>query len=154
MSDEPATEASDFTATPRVLHAFDFGLIASAAVAVVYGVASDPIGLTWGLAAVGFIGGMVIGAATSKGAWGGRAHPPSRRIQLMASILGIGAWFLAIGVAYLLSQAFYQQAGTDFFSRVSADGLAGYFAGLYQVAGISHSAGVAALAFMAWRWAR
>ncbi len=147
-------EASDFSDRPQLLHAFDLGLLASVAVAVVYGVLVDPIGLTWGLIAVGFIGGMFIGAATGKGAWRGRSHPPSRRVQLMAGVLAIGAWFFAVAVAYLFGQVFYQQAGTGLLERVSVDGLAEYFGGLYQAAGISHAAALSALAFMAWRGAR
>lgn len=137
-----------------MLHAFDLGLVVALAMAVVYGVAGDPIGLTWGLIAVGFIGGLFIGAATARGAWGRRAHPPSRRVQLMASVLAIAAWFVGIAVSYLMSQLLYQQAGTDLFSRLSVDGLAEYFGGLYQATGISQAGGLAALAFMGWRSAR
>ncbi len=154
MNDQPDNEASDFGDRPRGLHGFDLGAAAALAVAVVYGVAADPIGLMWGLIAVGFIGGMFIGAATSRGAWGSRAHPPSRRLQLMASVLAIGAWLVGIAVAYLLGQVFYQQAGTDLLERLSVDGLAEYFGGLYQAAGISHAAALAAMAFMSWRGAR
>lgn len=154
MSDQPATEASDFTERPRALHGFDLGLLASLAVAVVYGVSADLIGLTWGLITVGFIGGMFIGAATQRGAWGNRPHPPSRRAQLMASILAICSWLVGVSIAYLLSQVLYQQAGYDLLQRLSVDGLAEYFGGLYQAAGISHAAALAAMAFMAWRGAR
>lgn len=154
MSEQPVIEASDFSDRPRSLQAFDLGLLASLAVAVVYGVLADPLGLTWGLIAVGFIGGMLIGAATSRGAWGRRAHPPSRRVQLLAGVLAIGAWFVGISMAYLLGQVFYQQAGTGLLERLGVDGLAEYFGGLYAAAGISHAAALAALAFMAWRGAR
>jgi hypothetical protein len=154
VTDQPDTEASDFTEQAHVLHGFDFGVLASLAVAAVYGVLADPIGLTWGLIAVGFIGGMFIGAATARGAWGRRPHPPSRRVQLMASLLAIAGWFVGIAIAYLLGQLLYEQAGTGLLERVSVDGLAEYFGGLYQAAGISHAAALAATAFMAWRGAR
>jgi len=154
VNDQPDIEASDFSERPHLVHAFDLGLLASLSVAVVYGVLADPLGLSWGLIAVGFIGGMFIGAATGRGAWRGRSHPPSRRVQLMAGAFAIGTWFVAISVAYLLGQVFYQQADTALLERVSVDGLAEYFGGLYQAAGISHAAALAALAFMAWRGAR
>lgn len=136
------------------MHGFDLGVLATLAAAIVYGVAADPLGLTWGLIAVGFISGMFIGAATARGAWGRRPHPPSRRVQLMASVLAIGSWFVGIAVAYLLSQVFYQAAATDLLERLSVDGLAEYFGGLYEAAGISHAGALAALAFMSWRGAR
>ncbi|MGI8928344.1 MAG: hypothetical protein ACR2H0_02590, partial [Candidatus Limnocylindrales bacterium] len=97
---------------------------------------------------------MFIGAATARGAWGRRPHPSSRRVQLMASVLAIGAWFFGIAVAYLLSQLLYQEAGTNLLERMTVDGLAEYFGGLYEAAGISHAGAVAAMAFMAWRGAR
>lgn len=154
MNDQPGAEASDFTERPRALHGFDLGVLAALAVAVVYAILADPIGLTWGLIAVGFIGGMFIGAAIARGAWGGRPHPPSRPIQLMASVLAIAGWFVGISVAYVLGQVFYEQAGTGLLERMSVDGLAEYFGGLYEAAGISHAAALAAMAFMSWRGAR
>ncbi len=154
MNVQPATEASDYTDQPRGLHGFDLGVLASLAAAVVYGVSADLLGLTWGLIAVGFIGGMFIGAATARGAWGRDAHPPSRRVQLMASVLATGAWFVGVAVAYLLSQLLYQAAGTNLLERLTVDGLAEYFGGLYEAAGISHAGALAAMVFMAWRWAR
>ncbi len=154
MNDHPAIEASDYVDRPRALHGFDLGLVAALAAAVVYGVAADFFGLTFGLIAVGFIGGMFIGAATSRGAWGNRLHPTSRRVQLMASVLAIGAWLVGISIAYLLSQVLYQAAGTNLLDRLSAYGLAEYFGGLYEAAGISHAGAVAAMVFMAWRGAR
>ena len=72
----------------------------------------------------------------------------------MAALLALGAWFVGIFVAYLLSQLFYEQAGTGFLERVSVNGWAEYFGGLYAAAGISHAAAVAAMVVMAWRGAR
>ncbi|MEP7158144.1 MAG: hypothetical protein ABI797_01835, partial [Chloroflexota bacterium] len=75
---------------PNALRGFDLGLVAGLGFAVVYGVSAELIGLTWGLAAVGFIGGIVIGGAVTRGAWSGRRHVTVRRLQLTAAIIGIG----------------------------------------------------------------
>lgn len=139
---------------PRTLRGFDFGILGAIAVAAVYGFLADPIGLTWGLAAVGFIGGIVIGGAVSKGAWNDRPHIIVRRLQIMAVLFAIAAWIVALFVAYVGSQAFYQQATTALLERLSFAGFSDYFAGLFDSIRFIHAAALAAMAFMAWRGAR
>lgn len=138
----------------RAIHAFDLGILAGLAVAVVYGVLTDPFGLSFGLIAVGFIGGMLIGAAVARGAWNKQPHVADRRLQLLAAVIAGGAWFVGIAVAYFMSQALYQEATTGLLERLSFGGLSEYFAGLYQINALGHAGGLAAMAFMAWRGAR
>lgn len=154
MNDHLGTEASEYLDRPRALHGFDLGLLAALTAAGVYGLAAEFFRLTFGLIAVGFIGGMFIGSATSRGAWANRPHPTSRRVQLLASVLAIGAWLVGISIAYLLSQVLYEAAESNLLDRLSVEGLAEYFGGLYEVAGISHAGALAAMVFMAWRGAR
>ena len=137
-----------------MVRGFDFGILAAIAVAVVYGFLADPIGLTWGLAAVGFIGGMAIGGAVSKGAWSDRPHITVRRLQIVAVLIAIAAWIVGLFVAYVGSQAFYQQASTALLERLSFAGFSDYFAGLFDAIRVIHTAAFAAMAFMAWRGAR
>lgn len=154
MKQHPPSDFSDFTEQPRTLRGLDLGLLAGIAVAAVYGFAADPVGLSWGLVAVGFIGGIVIGAAVSRGAWANRPHPRRRGLQLTAGLIAIGAWIVGLFVAYVMSQAFYPQATTNLVERISLGGFSDYFSGLFDALRFVHAAGVAAMAFMAWRGAR
>jgi len=139
---------------PRALRGFDYGLLAGLAVAVAYGVAAELFGLTWGLLAVGFLGGLLIGAAVTRGAWDRRMHITVRRLQVAAAGIAIGAWLIGIFLAYVISQALFPQATTPLIERVSFDGFSDYFAGLFDSIRFIHAASVAAMAFMAWRGAR
>jgi hypothetical protein len=149
VKEQPALQTE-----PRIVRGFDFGILAGVAVAIVYGLLADPIGLTWGLLAVGVVGGIVIGGVVSKGAWDGQPHVTLRRLQVMAGLIAIAAWIVGLFVAYVGSQAFYQQAVTPLLERISFGGFSDYFAGLFDAIRFIHAAAVAAMAFMAWRGAR
>ncbi|CAN5764996.1 hypothetical protein BH24CHL5_BH24CHL5_05960 [soil metagenome] len=149
MADE-----SDFTTAPRWLHGFDLGLLAGLGMAALYGFLAEPVGLTWGLAAVGFIGGVVVGGAVMRGAWAGRPHPRSRRLRLMALAIAVGSWILGVFLAYAISQALLPQASTSVFERISLAGFSAYFGGLFDMVRLSHAAALAAMAFMAFRGTR
>ena len=139
---------------PNSLHGYDLGLLAGLGFALVYGLSAEVIGLTWGLAAVGFVGGIVIGGAITRGAWVGRKHVTRRRLQLIAALIGIGSWILGLGFAYVLSQALIPQASTGLLERLSFAGFSDYFGGLFEFLRVVHAAALAAVAFMAWRGAR
>ncbi len=154
MKEHPPRDFSDFAEQPRALHGLDLGLLAGLALAAIYGFLADPIGLSWGLIAVGFIGGIVIGGAVSRGAWANRPHPRRRGLQLMAALIAIGTWIVGLFVAYLMSQALFPQATTSLLERISLGGFSDYFSGLFDTLRLAHAGGVAAMAFMAWRGAR
>jgi hypothetical protein len=139
---------------PNALHGFDLGLLAGLGFAVVYGICAAIINLTWGLAAVGFIGGIVIGGAVTRGAWAGRKHITVRRLQLAAALIGIGSWIVGLFVAFVLSQALIPQPSTGLLERLSLAGFSDYFGGMFEFLRLVHAAALAAVAFMAWRGAR
>lgn len=147
-------ETSDWATEPKLLRGFDLGLPAGLAFAVIYGLAAEPLGLTWGLAAVGFIGGILMGGAVSAGAWSGRVHITVVRLRLIAVLIAIGAWVVGLFLAYVLSQALYQQATTGLLERLSFGGFSDYFAGQFDFVRLSHAGALAAAAFMAWRGTR
>jgi hypothetical protein len=139
---------------PNILHGFDLGLLAGLGFALVYGVSAEVLGLTWGLAAVGFIGGIVIGGAVTRGAWGRRPHVTVRRLQVTAMLISIGSWLLGLFAAYVFSQALLPQASTGLLERLTFSGFAAYFSGLFDFLRVAHAAALAAVAFMAWRGGR
>jgi hypothetical protein len=139
---------------PNALRGYDLGLLAGLGFALAYGLSAEVIGLTWGLAAVGFIGGIVIGGAVTRGAWAGRRHITIRRLQLTAALVGVGSWMGGLFFAYVLSQALIPQASTGLLERLSFGGFADYFSGLFEFLRLVHAAALAAVAFMAWRGAR
>ncbi len=145
---------SEFAAQPSWVHAFDLGVLAGIAFALVYGFTAEPIGLTFGLLAVGFIGGMAIGAAVKRGAWSGRGHPPGLRVQALSLAIAIGAWIVGVFAAYFFSQLFFPNATSPLLERLSIAGFSDYFVGLFEQIRLIHAASLAAVAFMAWRWAR
>lgn len=147
-------ETSDWATEPKALHGFDLGLLAGLGFALVYGLAAEPFGLTWGLIAVGFIGGIVIGGAVSRGAWSARPHVTIRRLQLIATLIALGSWMVGLLVAYFMTQALLPAASTPLLERISFAGFAEYFAGLFDFVRVSHAGALAAAAFMAWRGAR
>jgi hypothetical protein len=137
-----------------MLRAFDHGLVAGVGAAAVFGLLTDPFGLTWGLLAVGFIGGMVIGAAVARGAWAGVKHFPNRRVQTLAAGIGVGSWVAAFFIAYLASQALIPQSSVGLLERLSAAGMAEYFLGQMDANSVGQVGGLLSLAYLAWRWAR
>ncbi len=130
------------------------GLLAAVGFAVIYGLASEPIRLSFGLVAVGFVGGVVIAGAIGRGAWAARPHVADRRLQVTASAMAIGAVLAGIFIAYVISQLLFPQATTPLVERISFDGFSNYFSGLFDSVRLAHAASVAAAAFMAWRGAR
>ncbi len=139
---------------PNLLHAFDLGLLAGIGFAIVYGIASEPIRLSFGLVAVGLIGGVLVGGAVSRGAWAGKPHVTVRRLQLMAALIAVGGWAIGLFVAYVLTQLLFPQATTPLLERISFTGFNDYFVELFDGVRFAHAASVAAAAFMAWRGAR
>lgn len=139
---------------PNLLQGYDLGLLAGLVFALGYGAAAEVIGLTWGLAPVGFIGGIVIGGAVTRGAWKGRVHVTLRRLQLTAALIGVGAWIVGLVTSYVISQLLIPQASTGLLDRLSFGGLSDYFGGLAEGLRLAHAAALAAAPFMAWRGAR
>lgn len=151
---DPADDAPLLSDQPRGLRSYDLGVLAALAVAVAYGLSAALFGLTWGLIAVGFVGGIVIGGAVNRGAWQGRPHVTVRRIQLMGALLALGGWILGLFLAYVISQVLLPQAGTPLLERLSFGRFSDYFLGLDEQIRFIHAASMAATVFMAWRGAR
>jgi hypothetical protein len=128
-----------------------FGLGAAVPVALVYGILADPFGLSWGLIAIGIVGGALIGMTVAQGAWSGRFHLVVPRVRWLSAVIAVFAWVAAQAVAYVGSQFFYQAASTPLADRLSFAGFADYFNGTVFSPSIL---GLAAMAFMAWRGAR
>lgn len=143
-----------FREQPNTLYALGLGLLAGLVTAIAYGFCDEGLGLTWGLAAVGFIGGVFIGAAVARGAWANHPHPNIRQLQLMAALIGVGAWIVGLLLAYVISQVLIPQASTPVLERLSLGGFVDYFAGLFDFVHVIHAVSVAAMALMAWRGAR
>lgn len=120
-------------------------------VALVYGILADPFGLSWGLIAIGFVGGVLIGMAVVQGAFDGRFHLVVPQVRWLATLIAVVAWILSAAVSYVASQVFYQAASTPLADRLSLAGFADYFNGTVFSPSIL---GLAAMAFMAWRGAR
>lgn len=153
-SREPPWDASDEASRPRTLGrrgaigAFDLGVLAAAGVSLVYGVLDYPLGLTWGLIAVGVVGGWVIGGAVARGAWQREPHLPDRRVRLWAAVLGALSWLGGLFVAYVASGLFFPAATTPLTERIS---FADYILGTFDIA---HGAAALVLIFVSWRSAR
>jgi hypothetical protein len=139
---------------PRGLRSYDLGVLAALAVAVAYGLSAEVFGLTWGLIAVGFVGGIVIGGAVTRGAWQDAPHVTVRRIQVMAGLIALGGWIVGLFLAYVVSQALIPQAGTPLLERLSFGRFSDYFLGLDEHIRLIHAASMAASVFTAWRGAR
>ena len=120
-------------------------------VALIYGVLSDPFGLSWGLIVVGLVGGGLIGPAVAAGAWGGRFHLVVPRVHWLAVLIVVLAWIAATAFGYVAGQFFYQGAATPLFERLSLSGLIEYLNGSVFSPSLL---GLAAMAFTAWRGAR
>jgi hypothetical protein len=128
-----------------------FGLAAAEAVAVVYGVLADPIGLSWGLIVVGLVGGWIIGAALARGAWSGVFHLIVPRVRWLAALFAVLAWVEAAVVGYVASQLFYQGPASPLLDRLS---IAGFVEYLNSSVFSPSILGLAAMAIAAWRSAR
>jgi hypothetical protein len=129
------------------------GLVAAISVAVVYGILSEPFGVSFGLPVVGFVGGWLIGNAIAYGTWLGEPHESIRSLRWTAVGMTIIAWVGALVIAYVISQALIPQASTALASRLSLNGFVDYFTGL-DVTRFFHLIAVAVAAVMARRGAR
>ncbi|MDQ3937318.1 MAG: hypothetical protein M3253_01410 [Chloroflexota bacterium] len=151
-----ATDATAATEEPerltldrrRLLHAFDWGVLTAAGVAVAYGVLLQL--LDWGMIAVAVVGGWLIGRATNRGAWRDAAHWPSRALSLLAAVLGLFAWLGGFFVAYLLSRALLD-SDLSFVDRLADFPFLAYLAARYDLA---QGAALLAMIVMGWRSAR
>ncbi|HSH22320.1 MAG TPA: hypothetical protein VK992_06880, partial [Candidatus Caenarcaniphilales bacterium] len=104
-----------------------------------------------GLIAVALVGGWLIGAAVTHGAWRRDLHIPSRRLRLLAAILGGAAWAGGAYVAFTVGQAVLPEATTPLLDRLSFGGFAEYVAGVYDIV---HGIALATLIFFSWRSTR
>jgi hypothetical protein len=136
--------------TPR---AIAFGFAAAAGVALVYAVLSEPLELTLGLLAIAFFGGWLIGNGVAYGAWSNKQHDTYRPLRWTALALSVGAWLVALALAYTISQALIPQASTSLSTRLTLGGFFDYLAGL-EIVPVIHVIALALMAFMAWRGAR
>ena len=152
MNDRP-TEPIDPTDTPRYALGLGLGWLAAAGFAVVYALAAELVGLTFGLPIIGLIGGWVIGMAVAHGGWGEHEHLPHRGLRIGAVSLAVEGWLLGLIVSYILSQAFIPQASTPLSDRLSVNGFFDYFLSL-DFARFLHLLALPAVAFMAWRTAK
>ena len=148
------SDASENAPGPRPLDrhgavgAFDWGVLAAAAVSLAYGLLVYPVGLGLGLIAVGVFGGWVIGAAVSRGAWRGKPHLPDRRLRLWAAALGLISWLGGMFVAYVASGLLFPAANTPLTERIT---FGDYIAGTYDIA---HGAAAVVMVVVSWRSAR
>jgi hypothetical protein len=141
------------TGTRSTARAVLFGVLVAAAVALAYGLLSEPLELTLGLLAIALFGGWFIGHAIEYGAWSGRPHETYKPFQWLALALSIGAWVAALFFAFTMSQVFIPASSLPLVQRLTIDGFTTYLSGLEFVP-VVHVVSLAVLAFMAWRGAR
>jgi formate/nitrite transporter FocA (FNT family) len=128
-------------------------VLAAIAVAVVYGVLSEPFEFSLGLLVVAFCGGWLIGNTIAYGAWRAKEHARIRALQYAALVLSVLAWVGALLIAFYVSQARLPNASTSISSRLTLSGFANYFTGL-DFTSVIHVIALALMAVMAWRGAR
>jgi hypothetical protein len=139
---------------PRAAYGYVLGALAGLGMAVLYAVAAEVLGLTFGLLAVGFFGGWAIGGAVSYGAWSGQAHVRVRSLQIGAAVIAVLAWLVGLFLAYVVSQALLPSASTSLFERVSLSGFAEYLGGTFDFVRLVHLVSLVAAVYMGWRGAR
>jgi len=123
-------------------------------VGVVYGLATEPFGLSFGLIVIGIVGGIVIGSAVARGAWRGEEHAVNRNVSSAAGLLAVGAGVLGLALAFGVSQALLPQASTPLLERLTPAAFLAYAGGMFDAVRIAHAAAIAIMAVVAWRWAR
>ena len=121
-----------------------FGLGTAVPVALVYGILADPFGLSWGLIAIGIVGGALIGMAVAQGAYDGRFHLVVPRLRWLSALIAVVAWVAAAAVSYVASQVFYQAASTPLADRLSLSGFGDYLNGTVFSPSVRRGAVVAA----------
>jgi len=139
---------------PRSAKGYLLGAGAALAMAVLYAVAAEVLGLTFGLLAVGFFGGWLIGEAVSYGAWSGQPHLRVRALQVGAAAIAALGWLVGLVLAYVVSQVLLPSATTPVVERVTMSGFFDYVAGAFDFVRVVHLVSLVAAAFMAWRGAR
>ena len=154
MNEQPTNDELLKADRPQVLFGYGLGVLAGLAMAVLYAVAAEGLGLTFGLLAVGFFGGWAIGGAVAHGAWSGSAHAPVRALQVGAAVIAVLAWLLGLFLAYVVSQALLPEAATPLLERVTLSGFYDYVAGTFDFVRLVHLVSLLAAALMAWRSAR
>ena len=152
MKDDP-TALVDPTDSPRYALGLGLGWLAAAGFAVVYALAAELVGLTFGLPIIGLIGGWIIGTAVAYGGWGEHEHLPHRGLRIGALSLAVEGWLLGLILSYILSQALIPQASTPLADRLSLGGFFDYFLSL-DFARFLHLLALPAATFMAWRAAK
>ncbi len=135
----------------RALKAFDWGALAGIGVAVAYGLLWGLLELHFGLIAIGVMGGWLIGAAVTHGAWRGELHVPDRRLRVLAAALGASSWLGGAFIAYFISQALFPNPTTGLLERLSFAGFSDY---LISLVDLVHGIALLALVTFAWRSAR
>jgi hypothetical protein len=152
VNDQP-TQLPDPTDSPRFALGLGLGWLVAAAFAVVYALAAELVGLTFGLPIIGLTGGWLIGTAVAYGGWGEFEHLPNRGLRVGAVALAVEGWVLGLIAAYILGQAFIPQASTPLSDRLSVGGFFDYFLGL-DFARFLHLLALPLAAFVAWRAAK
>jgi hypothetical protein len=130
-----------------------FGVLAAIAVALAYGVLSEPFEFSLGLLVVGFAGGWLIGNSIAYGAYAGGEHDPYPPLQWAAVVISAVAWVGALVIAYVITQLLLPQASTPLTTRLSLQGFLDYFVGL-DLTRFIHLIALALMTFMAHRGAR
>lgn len=102
-----------------MLRRFDYGLVTTLGVALLYGLLYGLVQLSWGLVAVGLFGGWLIGVAIRRGVatallrqysdesapeGGSVRRPWPRGTTTMGVLFGLLAWFVGNYVAFALIQ--------------------------------------------------
>jgi hypothetical protein len=142
------------SSTPARGPAFGLGIVAGLATAIAYALLAEALGLTFGLVAVGFFGGMLIAAAVAYGAWRGAPHVEDRQLRLGAAAIAVASWLLGVFLAYAVSQGLLPQATTPLVERLAPDRFLEYILGLDLVIRLIHLVSLVAIVVMAWRGAR
>ena len=122
-----------------MLRAFDLGLVTALVMAVAYGVLWSVVELSWGLIAVGLIGGWAIGGAVKRGVIsallqrypqeaapeGGSVHRPwPRGTSTLAGLLGLLAWIVGTYVSFAIVAL--REGSGELLERLSPGNFAGY----------------------------
>ena len=118
------------------------GLVAAAAVGLIWAVLAVVLDFHLGLLVVAGVGGWLIGVAVA------RVRPGAWPVAVGSALV---AWLIAAALSYLLSQLLLPQAVTPLAERLSLAGLLDYTT---QTFDLVQAAAIAILVVVAWRSAR